>query len=606
MAPRIIRAWRKQNMRRGRKFLIFHFMFFGVLGLIAVIPGGTLFLALITAMVLPLFGMPAFLAIAAPTVLLYSVALMPLWLALTEAQRRIAPIAGAAVLPILVAVGPGMLSRQEAADFALRMSKDDMNRPANVQPKSIELIGDGTSGIFVYEQTVGDKNAACNEICRRLLFNGETDWVRMTRTPDVGTRSGKTFSATYRIERRASCPQAYPDGTQIERAVRDRLINGDCLIVEADRHDDPDATLTLTTRYFNQSYPPKLPEQAPREATIVTVKELGIATGQGPTLAPVLQQTETVALTLALPFYVGSQMNMQGGYNGATIGRDQIEAKPIDTMQALRNAFGYKIAEISAPTPEDEDKVAERILALPPETIRTLSAQQQDAIKDVLTGIRRQPSLSDANVEFIRRVIADKRITEGQVGIPVQDMFRKFTPRLEPLIPVVIDRISTAVPQQTGHYQSMLGWSLTNYSADSLRPYRDAMVAVAETQADWPSGGVLTRLAELGSDEGVNLVIRRLDSRQLQQFAAIAACRASDEAWPVLEPAVLAHLAAPRQSKNLQDDEGPLMLALVRHGKKSLVADMIERRDLFNKSNALDRLTRFEPGFAPEKCRDGL
>jgi hypothetical protein len=185
-------------------------------------------------------------------------------------------------------------------------------------------------------------------------------------------------------------------------------------------------------------------------------------------------------------------------------------------------------------------------------------------------------------------------------------MFRKFTARLEPLIPVIIDRISTPVPQQTGHYQSMLGWSLTSYSADSLRPYRDGMVAVAEIQADWPSGGVLTRLAELGSAEGVNLVVRRLDSRQLREYAAVGTCRASDDAWPVLEPAVLAHLAAPRQSKSLQDEESPLILALVRHGKKSLATDMIERRDLFNKRNALDRLAMFEPGFAAEKCRDGL
>src|SRR5262249_22139099 len=159
----------------------------------------------------------------------------------------------------------------------------------------------------------------------------------------------------------------------------------------------------------------------------------------------------------------------------------------------------------------------------------------------------------------------------------------------EPLIPIVLERISTAVPERVDHYQSMLGWSLANYSADTLRPYRDKMVAIVEAQTDWPSYGVLTRLGELGSDDGVNLLIRRLDSKQAQ-FAAVAACRASADAWPALEPAVLAHLADPRKSNRLQDEEGPLMLALVRNGKKSLVADMIERRDLFNKKNTFDRL----------------
>ena len=590
-------------MRRGRKLLIFHLIFFSVLSVIAFIPGGALFVVLITAMLLPLFGIPAFFTIAAPTVLLYSVALVPLWLALTEARRRIVPIAGAAVLPVLVAVGPGTFTRQETADFAVRASKEDLKRSTDTKPRSLELVGDNMSGMLTYGEEVGDKNAACNEVCRRLLFNGEADWVRMTRVPDIGTRSGKTLSATYRIERRTSCPQAYPDGTQIEKAVRDRLINGDCLVVETDRHDAPDAVVTWTTQYFDQSYPSKLPEHPPRGATIVTVKQLRIVTGQGLTLAPVLQQTETVALVLALPFYIGTEMHMQGGYNGATIGRDKIEAHSIDLAQTLRDTFGYRIAEISAPPPEDPKQMAERILGLPPETSRTLSAQQQDAIKDVLTGIRGQPSLSDANVDFIRRVIADKRITEGQVGIPLQDMFRKFTARLEPLIPVVVDRLTIIVPQRDGHYQSMLGWSLVNYSADSLRPYRDGMIAIAEKQADWVSTGVLTRLAELGSDKGVDLVIKRLDSDQVRQFAAVAACRASDDAWSMLEPAVLAHLAAPRRSNTLQDEEGPLMLALVRHGKKSVVIDMVECRDLFNKQNTFNRLARFEQGFAPEQCR---
>lgn len=152
----------------------------------------------------------------------------------------------------------------------------------------------------------------------------------------------------------------------------------------------------------------------------------------------------------------------------------------------------------------------------------------------------------------------------------------------------------------------MLGWSLTNYSDESLRPYRDKMIAVVEAQADWPSSGVLTRLAELGSEEGVNLVIRRLDFGQVRQFAAIAACRASANAWAALEPAVLAHLTPDGPRNNLQDHEKPLLLALVRHGLKSKASELVESRDLFNKQNVLQRLAKLEPGFGREHCRDGL
>jgi hypothetical protein len=69
------------------------------------------------------------------------------------------------------------------------------------------------------------------------------------------------------------------------------------------------------------------------------------------------------------------------------------------------------------------------------------------------------------------------------------------------------------------------------------------------------------------------LVIRRLDSKSVRTFAAIAACRASAEVWPALEPAVLAHLTT-MQGDRLQDQEGPLLLALVRFGKKPLAGAM--------------------------------
>ena len=45
-----------------------------------------------------------------------------------------------------------------------------------------------------------------------------------------------------------------------------------------------------------------------------------------------------------------------------------------------------------------------------------------------------------------------------------------------------------------------------------------------------------------------------------------------------------------RRGDRLQDDEQPLLLALVRFGKKSLVTDMIEKRGLFDKTRTIERL----------------
>jgi hypothetical protein len=598
-------------MRRGRKFLTIYFIVFGALSIIAAIPVAALMVLLFTSMALPLFGAPGFLVIASPTILLYSSALVPLWRALAVPDRRIwrIAIAAAAGVPIVaaIAIGPGLLSQTEARQFGARMSKGDFSRSVAAKPKSIELIGDFASGMFASGKA-GDAYAPCNEVCRRLLFNGEADWVRMTRIPDtyMKKRSGTTRSVTYHIEHRDSCPELFPTGTPIEKAVRDRLIAGDCVIAEVGGENAPDATVKFITLYFNQSYPKAPPDNGPNFAIIETVKDLVIESRASGTLSPVVQQTETIARALALPFYIGYELSMQGGYNGPTLGRDKLVINPVDLAQEMREALGYELAEISPPPAEDNRQIAERILALPPDANPLLSAQQQDAISEVLAAMAKQRALSDADVDFLRRVIADKRVTEGKVGLSIQDMFRKSTARLEPLIPVVLDRLSIPVSESVGHYHSMLGWSLSNFSAESLQPYRDKMVAVAEAQPDWPSNGLLTRLAELGGDQAIDLVRRRLGSAKTRHFAAVAVCRASAESWPALEQDALAQLTPPRRGNRLNDDEKPLLLALVRFGQKQRAAEMIEQRDLSNKTRTLERLAKLEPGFDPKHCRGGV
>ncbi|HVZ53383.1 MAG TPA: hypothetical protein VG986_15570, partial [Pseudolabrys sp.] len=594
-------------MRRGSGFITWYLLIVGAMAVIACLPGGTLMALLITAMALPLFGIPGFLIAASPTILIYSTSLLPLWLALTDLQRRIWLIAVTALIPAVVAVGPGLFARHSADAFAARMDARDFARPSPLKPKSIELAGDMTSGLYVYGQTVGDKFASCNDVCRRLLFGGEVERVRMIRIPDIymNKRGGTTHSATYRLEHRDSCPQLYPDGTSIEKAVRDRLLAGDCIVQDDSDTSKADAAATLLTTYSVHHYPSKPAAGGPD--SIESVKELSIAArDEAGGLSPFVLRNQTTALIAALPFYIGAEMHMQGGYNGPVLGRVTRVIHPIDLMQVLRDTFGFKLAAIEAPPPQAAKELTERILALPRDTTPVLSAQQQDVINDRLTEIARQPTPSDADVDFLRRVIGDDRIGEAKLGIALQNMFRKFTVRLAPLIPVMVERLKAPVPERIGHYKSMLGWSLASFPADSLKPYSAALVAIVAAQPDWPSNGVLTRLAELGNDDATKLVIDRLDSKSQRQFAAVAACRASPDVWPALERAVLAHLSPPPPGDHLRDDERPLLLALVRFGKKDVAVDLIEKRGLFNKKRTLDLLAKHEPGFAPEHCRDPL
>ena len=56
----------------------------------------------------------------------------------------------------------------------------------------------------------------------------------------------------------------------------------------------------------------------------------------------------------------------------------------------------------------------------------------------------------------------------------------------------------------------------------------------------------------------------------------------------------------------MQDDERPLLLALIRFGRKALAEDLIDKRGLFDAARTKERLAKFDAGFDPKRCRDFL
>jgi hypothetical protein len=583
---------------------------FGALSVIAAIPNALLYLFIFS---MPLLGAPGLVVLAAPTILIYLLAIAPVVLARTTSNRPVAIglVAIGLLIPLGIAIVPGWISEQRATEFIARMSADDVNRTADGKPRRIELIGDQASGLYQFNQGIGDKAATCNQICARLLFNGEVDWVRMTSLPDASAlrRKETARSVTYRIEHRDFCPDAAPAGYVVEKIVRDRLIVGDCLIAEPGGNEPADATIRLSTNYSSKSYPPAPFPDAPDFVLVDSIKQLQINMRGTDDASPLRRQTETAVLVLAKPYYIGTEMHMQGGYSGPTRGRRRIVAQPIDLAGSLKAAFGYEIGDIAPATSDSVRAVAERILAIPASAAPIFSAQQQDVLVEALKATAKQASVSSADIEFVARVIIDDRMKISTAALAIQEMLRKNPGLYRPLVPVVLDRMTGPVEQTASHYKSALGWSLSDVPTDDLRPYRGKMIGIVEAQPDWTTYGVLTRLAEFGDDHATSLVIRRLNpggsARSNPEFAAIAACRASAQAWPALEPAVLAYLATKTRNR-LDDDESPLLLALVRFGRKAQAVDIVQKRGLSNGARVVDRLNRFEPDFAPRHCRDRL
>jgi hypothetical protein len=340
-------------MRPGRKLLISYFIVLALLSALAQSALGVMIVVVLT------LGYGTRLLIAAPTLLLYSVASLPAWLAMTHRPHRAATTLAALLLPLGVAIVPGAISQTGGERYADQIGRQDFARAGQAQPRSIEFIGDVYGwGVFEGSSQVGDRRAPCSALCRVLLFNREVDRIRMTKS----WRDRASLSVTYHLDHRDSCPPAYPVRTASpEKAFRDRLDAGDCLIAEAESTTPMEAAVSFTTLYsrYRQDIPPA---DEPPLVRIDSIKRLVIERSEEGSAkpVPVVQRTETTIAMLTLPFYFGYEESM-GGDTGHIIAplvkvthqidlvdalRHTVKDTHPDLADALRDTFGFKIAPI--------------------------------------------------------------------------------------------------------------------------------------------------------------------------------------------------------------------------------------------------------------------
>ena len=579
---------------RFKKSLIAWFVVFGVLSIISQIPMVVLVAAIVSV------GALGLLLVVSPTVLLYSVALLP---AITI--RRAHPalrIAAALLLPAAVGLLPGNLSRMQADTFAQRMGAEDVAKPASAKPKTIELIGDNWSYLFGADEGV----VSCPDICRKLLYNHEVEQVRMTRVPirNNFSKGAPAASVTYHLEKRDSCPALF-EGDDIGKAIRDHLVAGNCLIATTETSQPLDTTASLILLYHSRYFPTP-PELTPRATSIDMVRRLSIEQrSQTGAAVHLLQHTETDTRVMPVPFYFGYALNIGGGSQmGSRAISRAYTIKPIDLEQALRDTFGFKLAPVEPPPAEDIAKVAERVLTLSTTVAPVFSAQQRDAIKDALATLRRQADLGDSDIDFISRVILDERVNQGSLGNAVRDLFDRHRMRLVTVIPVLVQRLKFPVNERVGHYQAALGWTLMQFPAEALQPYRDAIIEIVEAEPDWHTAGPLSYITDLEGDP-TDLIARRLEAKSdaTRQAAAMAACRSTRAIWEKLRPVVIAHLQANVQGgRGFQDESRKLLVALARFGEQETAARLIDASNAFDKVRFGQQIAALGQGFPVKTC----
>ena len=340
-------------MKTARKLLISYFVVLALLSALAQSPPGVVIVLLLTVGC----GFP--LLVAAPTLLLYSVALLPAWWAVTHQPRRAWTFLAALLLPLGIAVVPGAISQTGADRYADQMDRQDFALTGQPQPRSIEFIGDVYDwGVFHGSYQVGDQRAPCSALCRVLLFNHEVERVRMTK--HWGDRAPQ--SVTYHLEHCNSCPPVYPPHTgSPEKAFVDRLDAGDCLIAEVESASPMEATVSFTTLY-SRYFQGISPADQPPLVRIDGIKRLVIERREEDSSKPVsvVVRTETTIAMLTLPFYFGYEESMTGhtGHIIAPLVKVTHQIDLVDALRrtvkdphpdlddALRDTFGFKIAPI--------------------------------------------------------------------------------------------------------------------------------------------------------------------------------------------------------------------------------------------------------------------
>lgn len=544
-------------------------------------PFGVLLGAIFTA------GLLYVLVIPAPTILLYSISMLPALMAGRWLGKRWRYAAALAVA-VLVAFLPGQLSRMKAEMSWRKFSHDDFTGKVPEQPRTIEIIGDG-------------KFTGCTETCLRLLFNREVEQIRLTMTMEDRRGYAGPYSVAYRIEKRDACPSV---NFGIDKTIRDHIIAGKCLISTVRTYEPSDATLTFTQ-----------PSEALRQLSVTQQRPDG-------TTVQLSQQTESQARVLTRPFFFGYQFpDFEGGmgYAGMTIQLQSYPLNPIDMAQTMRSIFGFRAAPVDPIPPEDGKEVAKRILTLAPDTSPTFSVHQLSLLNDVLVALIAQDGLGDTDIELVSRIIQDTRINRDEInrgrGV-IRTLFEKHDAQLAVLIPLVLSRLKLSEAPGFSNFQEGLDRVFTSYPAEILQQYAAPILDLVDTRLGGPTDVLLSRIAELdGNVSGIIAKYLDGESSDKQRAASIAICRATPANWITLKPIAVAHLNdAVRRGMPVVAENRGLLLALARFGEKDVALKAIEsakkndpdpipdpRSD--REKNDLDRqLKSLERDFQPDRC----
>ncbi len=496
---------------------------FLVVYLVVAIPAAVFvaFPAILLIVLLFTFGLAFPLALL-PAVAVYLTALWPAVLVWRDGHRALAAMIAAAALAI-TAIAPGLLAAVLAKSEAAAILAGDVEGRLPSAPRAIEIE---TAASFSGGSDEPLRKAPCNETCQTLLLGRDVDAVRIRTV--TGGRRAKVQTIVYSYEERPACPKAFADAKTALPATQVAAAHGRCLVPTINGDWTPVVRLVIAKQRKGwKSRAPLLYTDGDR-----TRYELQVA--EGASWRVVSRATELRTKALMIPLVLGFPnsygLELRSGWERTTLVFGATDAAAI-----LRASAGYRVALPEPPPPEPIHKTIDRILSaggdepLGPELMAVINHHL-----DTLRGQQRE--LSPQDVALLQRLLANKRVVDH---FHVSEALRRHPEVAAPVIGDILDRLEKPVSEAHGHNHSHLAWIVARAPIESVRPYGQRILKIADMSDQWHLAPLLRIAGRLDVD-GSDLLRRRLKaaSRSVREAAVVGVC-AADQPWATaLAPAV--------------------------------------------------------------------
>jgi hypothetical protein len=429
-----------------------------------------------------MFIFPAFILIASPTLLYYSIAALPAYfvnrfwgnrvLAVTIAA---ASLCSAAVLPHFIGWYP--LARLVAADHS--------DPPSSLQPRSFELPFPAADNYWTNKRRPETRRttppAPCADLCQQLLFKGNVDQVVIRDPSELGTmvvtRIGTTDHVLFkpkwrrfRLQQLATCPDTL---SLIEgQFVRD-VASGRCLVEDTIDSADADVILSI-------SKPPPVPIPR-REGPSIALSSIQT----GPMTVAIKEQRDQQVLETEvktaleahyapLPFYFS--VKFSDLHSNIVVATDQFPGSAADPFEMIRRRYGLAIDPIpwatrfAIPVSDDDRSAVIAILNRDYGPGGYVPASSSQLVASFVNSRLKSGQLNEDDVAMVRALLK-----QHAFAAPIETKLPPATYQaLKPLLPDMFERIADRSDGQSAMEQS-LNVMLDYFSAEDTGPYSSAL-----------------------------------------------------------------------------------------------------------------------------------